>query len=267
MALSPNELERYSRHILLKEVGGPGQARLKSAKVLVVGAGGLGAPVLMYLAAAGVGQLGVVDHDSVSLSNLQRQVIHATDRLGMPKTESAALAIRAINPHVSVEPHQLRLSGKNAIDIIAPYDLVVDGSDNFATRYLVSDACYLTAKTLVAGAVGQFDGQISTFKPHERRSDGSPYPTYRCLFPEEPPPGLLPSCEEAGILGALTGIIGSLQAIEALKELLGIGDSLAGKLLMYDALAARTYISEVNWDPGNPLNGKSATISDLSHHP
>jgi adenylyltransferase/sulfurtransferase len=266
MALSPDELERYSRHILLKEVGGPGQARLKAAKVLVVGAGGLGTPVLMYLAAAGVGRIGIVDHDRVSLSNLQRQVIHTTERVGMPKTESAALTVQAINPHVSVECHQLRLSAANALDIIPSYDLVVDGSDNFATRYLVSDACYLAAKTLVTGAVGQFDGQVATFKPHETRPDGSPNPTYRCLFPEEPPPGLLPSCEEAGILGALTGIIGSLQAIEALKELLGIGDSLAGKLLMYDALAARTYVSEVRWDPANPLNGKSPTIRDLSHH-
>jgi len=266
MALSPIELERYSRHILLKEVGGPGQAKLKAASVLVVGAGGLGTPVLMYLAAAGVGRLGIVDNDRVSLSNLQRQVIHTTERVGMPKTESAAMTVESINPHVEVDRHQVRLSAANALDIIRSYDLVVDGSDNFATRYLTSDACYLAAKTLVTAAVGQFDGQVSTFKPHERQADGSPYPTYRCLFPEEPPAGLLPSCEEAGILGALTGIIGSLQAIEALKELLTIGDSLAGKLLMYDALAARTYVSEVRWDPKNPLNGEWPTIRDLTHH-
>jgi molybdopterin/thiamine biosynthesis adenylyltransferase len=266
MALSPNELERYSRHILLKEVGGPGQAKLKAARVLVIGAGGLGTPVLMYLAAAGVGRLGVVDDDRVSLSNLQRQVIHTTDRVGLAKTESAAATIRAINPNVEVDCHQLRLSGANAMDIIKHYDLVVDGSDNFATRYLAGDACFLSGKTLITGAVGQFDGQVSTFKPHERRLDGTPYPTYRCLFPEEPPPGLLPSCEEAGILGALTGIIGSVQAIEALKEILDIGDSLAGKLFMYDALAARTYVSEIKWDPKNPLNGERPTIGDLSHH-
>jgi molybdopterin-synthase adenylyltransferase len=266
MALSPDELERYSRHILLKEVGGPGQAKLKAARVLVIGAGGLGTPVLMYLAAAGVGRLGVVDDDRVSLSNLQRQVIHTTDRVGLNKTESAAATIRAINPNVEVDRHQLRLTGANAMGIIKDYHLVVDGSDNFATRYLVSDACFLSAKTLITGAVGQFDGQVSTFKPHVRRPDGTPYPTYRCLFPEEPPPGLLPSCEEAGILGALTGIIGSVQAIEALKEILDIGDSLAGKLFMYDALAARTYISEIKWDPKNPLNGERPTINELSHH-
>ena len=266
MALSRNELERYSRHILLKEVGGPGQAKLKAARVLVIGAGGLGTPVLLYLAAAGVGRLGVVDDDHVSLSNLQRQVIHTTDRVGLAKTESAAVTIRAINPNVEVDCHQLRLSSANAMDIIKQYDLVVDGSDNFATRYLVGDACFLSAKTLITGAVGQFDGQVSTFKPHERRLDGTPYPTYRCLFPEEPPPGLLPSCEEAGILGALTGIIGSVQAIETLKEILDIGDSLAGKLFMYDALAARTYVSEIKWDPKNPLNGERPMISDLSHH-
>jgi molybdopterin/thiamine biosynthesis adenylyltransferase len=266
MALSPDELERYSRHILLRDVGGPGQAKLKAARVLVIGAGGLGTPVLMYLAAAGVGRLGVVDDDRVSLSNLQRQVIHTTDRVGLNKTESAAATIRAINPNVEVDRHQLRLTGANAMGIIKDYNLVVDGSDNFATRYLVSDACFLSAKTLITGAVGQFDGQVSTFKPHERRPDGTPYPTYRCLFPEEPPAGLLPSCEEAGILGALTGIIGSVQAIEALKEILDIGDSLAGKLFMYDALAARTYISEIKWDPKNPLNGERPTISELSHH-
>jgi adenylyltransferase/sulfurtransferase len=267
MPLSAEELERYSRHILLMEVGGPGQAKLKAASVLVIGAGGLGTPVLMYLAAAGVGRLGVVDHDKVSLSNLQRQVIHATERVGMPKTKSAAITLKAINPNVQVDCHQLRLTGANALEIIKGYDLVVDGSDNFPTRYLVADACYLAAKTLVTGAVGQFDGQVSTFKPHQRQADGQPFPTYRCLFPEAPPPGLLPSCEEAGILGALTGIIGSLQAIEALKELVGIGESLAGKLLMYDSLAARCYVSEVKWDPQNPLNGVDATIRDLSHHP
>jgi adenylyltransferase/sulfurtransferase len=265
MALSHLELQRYSRHILLKEVGGPGQAKLKAARVLVVGAGGLGSPVLMYLAAAGVGTLGIVDNDLVSLSNLQRQVIHTTERVGMPKTESAALTIKAINPHVEVGRHQLRIGPDNALDLIANYDLVVDGSDNFPTRYLLSDACFLATKTLITAAVGQFDGQVATFKPHQRREDGSPQPSYRCLFPEEPPPGLLPSCEEAGILGALTGIVGSLQAIEVLKELLGIGESLAGKILMYDALAARTYISEIKWDPKNPLNGEQPTIRDLSH--
>jgi molybdopterin-synthase adenylyltransferase len=266
MPLDDQELERYARHILLKEVGGPGQEALKSARVLVIGAGGLGAPVLMYLAAAGVGTLGVVDDDVVSLSNLQRQIIHATGRVGTPKTESAAAALADINPRVKVEPHQTRLTAANALEIIAGYDLVVDGSDNFVTRFLVSDACFLASKTLVSAAVGQFDGQVSTFKPHETDPDGTPYPTYRCLNPEAPPPGLVPSCEEAGILGALTGIIGSIQALEAIKEILRVGDSLAGRLLLYDALAARAYVAKLSWDPSNPLNGRNPTIRDLSHH-
>jgi molybdopterin-synthase adenylyltransferase len=239
MPLDDDELERYARHLLLKEVGGPGQEALKRARVLVIGAGGLGAPVLMYLAAAGLGTLGVIDDDIVSLSNLQRQIIHATSRIGAPKTASAAATLADINPRVKVEPHQTRLSAANALEILAGYDLVVDGSDNFATRFLVSDACFLARKTLVSAAVGQFDGQVSTFKPHETDAEGTPYPTYRCLNPHAPPPGLVASCEEAGILGALTGIIGSIQALEAIKEIVGIGDSLAGRILLYDALAAR----------------------------
>lgn len=266
MPLDDDELERYARHILLKEVGGPGQEALKRARVLVIGAGGLGSPVLMYLAAAGVGTLGVIDDDTVSLSNLQRQVIHATDRVGMPKTTSAVKALFDINPRVKVEPHQTRLAAGNALEIIGAYDLVVDGSDNFPTRFLVSDACFLARKTLVSAAVGQFDGQISTFKPHEADADGTPWPTYRCLNPEAPPPGLVPSCEEAGILGALPGIIGSIQALEAMKEILGIGDSLVGRLLLYDALAARSFVARLAWDPTNPLNGRNPTIRDLSHH-
>ena len=266
MPLDDQELERYARHILLKEVGGPGQEALRNARVLVIGAGGLGAPVLMYLAAAGVGTLGVVDDDIVSLSNLQRQIIHATGRVGVPKTESAVKALFDINPGVKVEPHQARLTAANALDIVSAYDLVVDGSDNFPTRFLVSDACFLAKKTLVSAAVGQFDGQVSTFKPHEAQPDGTPWPTYRCLNPEAPPPGLVPSCEEAGILGALTGIIGSIQAIEAIKEIVQVGDSLAGRLLLYDALAARCYVAKLAWDPTNPLNGRNPTIRDLSHH-
>jgi molybdopterin-synthase adenylyltransferase len=266
MPLDDDELERYARHILLKEVGGPGQEALKRARVLVIGAGGLGAPALMYLAAAGVGTLGVIDDDIVSLSNLQRQVIHATGRVGQPKTASAVKALADINPRVKVEPHQTRLTAANALKIIGAYDLVVDGSDNFATRFLVSDACFLAKKTLVSAAVGQFDGQVSTFKPHEAQADGTPWPTYRCLNPEAPPPGLVPSCEEAGILGALPGIIGSIQALEAMKEILSIGDSLVGRLLLYDALAARSFVAKLAWDPTNPLNGRNPTIRDLSHH-
>ncbi|CAN5253264.1 molybdopterin-synthase adenylyltransferase MoeB [soil metagenome] len=261
MALSPDEIERYARHIVLADVGGPGQQKLKAARVLVIGAGGLGAPVLLYLVAAGIGTLGVVDNDTVSVSNLQRQIIHTTPRAGMAKTESAGLALSALNPHVTVMPHAVRLTAANAIELISQYDIVADGSDNFETRYIVSDACYLAKKTLVSAAVGQFDGQLATFKPHLTQADGTPYPTYRCLHPEAPPPGLLPACEEAGIIGALTGIIGSMQAMEVMKEILGIGDSLAGKLLMYDALGPRLFISALPWDPTNPLNGGNQRLT------
>src|SRR5262245_6481579 len=210
--LSPQELERYARHIVLHEVGGPGQQALKRARVLVIGAGGLGAPALLYLAAAGVGTLGVIDDDVVALSNLQRQVIHGTPEVGVPKTESAAATIRRLNPHVSVETHASRLTAANALGLIARYDIVADGSDNFATRYLVSDACFLANKPLVTAAVGIFDGTLTTIRAHEKGPDGTPNPTYRCLFPEPPPPGIVPACAEAGILGALTGVLGSLMA-------------------------------------------------------
>jgi len=263
MTLSREEVERYARHLVLHEVGGPGQARLKQAKVLVVGAGGLGAPVLLYLAAAGVGTLGIVDNDHVSLSNLQRQIVHTTERIGLPKTESARAALGAINPYTQVILHPTRLSAANALELITQYDLVADGSDNFPTRFLVSDACYLARRTLVSAAVGQFDGQMSTFKPHEIAPDGHPWPTYRCLMGDIPPRGLFPACEEAGILGALPGIIGSMQAMEVIKEILGIGESLAGRLIMYDALAARYYESRLSWNPDNPLNGSSPTIVSL----
>lgn len=234
--LSPAELERYARHIVLQDVGGPGQQKLKAARVLVIGAGGLGAPVLQYLAAAGVGTLGVVDDDTVSLSNLQRQVIHDTDHLGEPKVASAAEAIARLNPHVKVEPHVARLGAMNALALISRYDLVVDGSDNFATRYLVSDACFFAGKPLVTGAVGRLDGSLTLLKPHETGEDGTPNPTYRCLFPERPADGLLPTCAEAGVLGALTGIVGTMQAAEALKLVAGIGESLSGRLLLLDVL-------------------------------
>lgn len=261
MALSDDEIERYARHILLHDVGGPGQQKLKRARVLVIGAGGLGSPVLMYLAAAGIGTLGVVDDDVVSLSNLQRQIAHSSDRIGQPKVESAALTVTALNPHVDLVPHQLRLTPENALEIISNYDIVADGCDNFTTRYTVSDTCYFARKTLVSAAVGQFDGQISTFKPHEKQPDGTPYPTYRCLLPSAPPPGAVPTCEEAGILGALTGIIGSIQALEVIKEILGIGDSLAGRLMLYDALAARFQTFKLPWDRNNPLTGDTPTIT------
>jgi adenylyltransferase/sulfurtransferase len=263
MALSPDEIERYARHLVLHEVGGPGQNRLKQSRVLVVGAGGLGAPLLCYLAAAGIGTIGIIDHDTVSLSNLQRQIIHSTARVGLAKTASARETMQALNPHVEVIEHARRITVDNALDIISAYDIVADGCDNFPTRYLVSDACYFARKTLVSAAVGQFDGQISTFKPHQAAPDGSPWPTYRCLMGDLPPRGLFPACEEAGILGALPGILGSMQAMEVIKELLGIGESLAGRLLMYDALASRFYETKLAWNPDNPLTGHAPRITSL----
>jgi molybdopterin-synthase adenylyltransferase len=263
MALTADEIERYARHLVLHEVGGPGQNKLKSAKVLVVGAGGLGAPLLYYLAAAGIGTIGIIDHDAVSISNLQRQIIHTTSRVGLPKTTSAKETIVALNPNVQVVEHSHRITASNAIEVIENYDLVADGCDNFPTRFLVSDACYFARKPLVSAAVGQFDGQISTFKPFEKLADGTPLPTYRCLMGEIPPRGLFPACEEAGILGALPGILGSMQAMEVIKEILGIGDSLAGRLLMYDALATRFYETRLAWNPENPLTGRNSTIKAL----
>ena len=206
--LTPEELERYARHIVLHEVGGPGQNALKRARVLVIGAGGLGAPVLLYLAAAGVGTIGIVDDDAVSLSNLQRQVIHGTPDIGVPKVDSAAAVIRRLNPHVAVELHPVRLTAANALDLIARYDVVADGSDNFTTRYLVSDTCFFAKKPLVTAAMGTFDGTLTTIRAHERGRDGTPNPTYRCLFPEAPPPGTVPTCAEAGVLGAMAGMLG-----------------------------------------------------------
>ncbi|MGI9481076.1 MAG: HesA/MoeB/ThiF family protein [Hyphomicrobiales bacterium] len=256
MPLTDEELERYARHILLRDVGGPGQQKLKSAKVLVIGAGGLGSPVILYLAAAGVGAIGIADDDEVALSNLQRQIIHATSRIGMVKTKSAAAMVSEVNPNIEIIEHPTRLTEENAAELVAGYDVVADGCDNFETRYAVSDACFHARVPLVSAAVGQFDGQITTLKPYETAPDGNPFPTYRCLHPEAPAPGVVPTCAQAGILGAVTGVIGSLQAIEVLKEILEIGDSLAGRLIMYDALAASTYELKVARDPANPLTGK-----------
>jgi molybdopterin-synthase adenylyltransferase len=264
--LSPEELERYARHIVLHEIGGPGQAALKAARVLVVGAGGLGAPALLYLAAAGVGALGIVDDDAVALSNLQRQVIHATAEIGGAKVESAAAAIRRLNPHVKVETHAARLVAANALALIGRYDIVADGSDNFSTRYLVSDACFFAKKPLVTAAVGVFDGTLTTIRAHERDAAGTPNPTYRCLFPEPPPPGSVPACAEAGILGALTGVLGSLMALEVIREIVGFGEGLIGRLLMFDARAMRFETLRYGWDPSNPLSGERPTIKDLSLH-
>lgn len=266
MSLTTEEIERYRRHLVLKDIGAQGQQTLKAARVLVIGAGGLGSPVLCYLAAAGVGTLGIIDDDDVTLSNLQRQIIHTTHRVGRPKVDSARDAIAAINPNVEIESFQERLTAKNARDRISSFDLVVDGSDNFATRYLVSDACYLEKKTLIFGAVGPFDGYLTTLKAHETAPDGKPYPTYRCIFPNAPPPGTVPSCSEVGVLGAVVGVVGTLQATETLKEITGTGASLVGRLLIYDAKDTRFETIRTPWDPNNPLNGRAATIKDLSAH-
>jgi molybdopterin-synthase adenylyltransferase len=262
--LSAEELERYARHIVLRDVGGPGQAALGRARALVIGAGGLGAPVLLYLAAAGVGTLGIVDDDVVALSNLQRQVIHATPDLGTPKVDSAAAAIQKLNPHVKVETHGVRLAGNNALDLIGRYDIIADGSDNFATRYLVSDACYFAKKPLVTAALGTFDGTLTTIRAHQRGEDGKPNPTYRCLFPEPPPPGTVPACAEAGILGALAGVVGSMMALEVIREIVGFGENLVRRLVMLDARAMRFETLRYAWDPENPLTGERPTIRDLS---
>lgn len=264
--LTPEEIQRYKRHLVLKEIGGQGQQRLKAARVLVVGAGGLGSPLLLYLAAAGVGTLGVIDDDTVSLDNLQRQVLHDTPHVGSLKVESAREAIARLNPHVAVETHAERLTASNAMDIISRYDIVADGSDNFATRYLVSDACYFARRPLAFAAVGPFDGYVTMFKPYTAAPDGNPYPSYRCLFPEAPPPGTVANCAEVGVLGAVVGVVGTLQAVEVLKELTGTGQSLAGHLLIYDAKDARFERVSVEWDPDNALSGRSPTIHDLSLH-
>jgi len=264
--LTADELERYARHIVLRDVGGPGQTALKDASVLVIGAGGLGAPVLMYLAAAGVGTLGAVDDDIVSLSNLQRQIIHTTPDVGRRKVDSAAEVIHALNPHVHFEAHAVRLDARNAMSLIGGYDLVLDGSDNFETRYLVSDACFFAGKPLITAALGQFDGSLTTIRAHERNEQGEFNPTYRCLFPEPPPPGTVPACSEAGVLGALTGVLGSMMALEVIREIVGFGEGLVGRLLMVDARAMRFETLNYAWDPGNPLSGDNPTITDLSGH-
>lgn len=256
MDFSKDQINRYARHILLDEVGGEGQKKLLAARVLVVGAGGLGSPVLLYLAAAGVGTLGIADDDVVDLSNLQRQIIHRSEAVGTLKVESAAKTIAAINPDVTVEAHPVRVTDKNIIDLISGYDMVVDGSDNFKTRYLVNDACFAEKKTLVSGAILRFDGQVATFKPHQTDPEtGEPYPCYRCLFRQAPPPGQIPSCAEAGVLGALCGTVGSLQATEVLKEILSIGDMLAGRFMIYDALSAAFQVITIKRDPTCPLCG------------
>lgn len=246
--LSDTQFERYARHLILDQVGEEGQEKLLAGRVLVVGAGGLGSPLLLYLAAAGVGTLGVVDDDTVDLSNLQRQIVHPSGSIGALKVDSARATVAAINPDVRVETHAARLDEKNVRDLVGSYDLVADGSDNFATRYLLNDTCYAMRRTLVGAALSPFDGQLSTFKPYL----GPPHPCYRCLFREAPPPDTVPRCETAGILGAVAGVMGTLQATEVLKELLGIGESLSGTLLMYDALRAGFHKIKIPRDPDCP---------------
>lgn len=255
--LTEQQIERYSRHIILPGIGGKGQQRLLNARVLVVGAGGLGSPCAMYLAAAGVGTLGIVDSDVVDLSNLQRQLLHTTRDIGRPKVESGADTLRALNPDVNVVPHRLALTSANVMEVLEGYDLVVDGSDTFPTRYLTNDACFFAKKPLVSGSIFKFEGQLLTIKAYA----GSP--CYRCIFPEPPPAGLVPSCQEAGVLGVLAGTIGSLQAAEALKELLGIGEDLTGRLLLYDALELVFRTLKTKKDPACPLCGPNPHITAL----
>ena len=250
------QIERYSRHIILPEVGGSGQQKMLEARVLLLGAGGLGSPAAYYLAAAGIGNLGIVDFDQVDLSNLQRQIIHSTERIGMLKTESAKKTIQALNPDVNVTLYNEKMDSSNIMSLIKDYDYVVDGSDNFPTRYLVNDACVMKNKTLIHGSIYRFEGQVTVFKP----DDG---PCYRCLYPEPPPPGMVPNCQEGGVLGVLAGVIGNLQVVEVLKLILGIGKPLVGKLLIYDALNTEFRNLRLRRDANCPICGEKPTIKEL----
>ena len=254
-SLSEPEMERYARHIIMREIGGPGQHRLKNARVLVIGAGGLGSPLLQYLAAAGVGTIDIVYHDIVTLSNLQRQVIHGTPDIGMSKVASAAKALERINPHVNVIGHDVQCTNLNVEQLVASSNIVIDGSDNFSTRYLVSDTCYQLGKPLVTAALGVFDASLTTIRAHETDPNGKKNPTYRCLFPTPPPPGTIPACSEAGVLGALAGMMGSMMAIEVIRQIVGFGEGLVGRLLMVDVLDMRFETITYEWDPNNILNG------------
>ena len=253
--LTPDQVKRYSRHIIMGDVGSAGQRKLIQSKALIIGAGGLGSPSAVYLALAGVGTIGIVDFDVVELSNLQRQILHHTEDVGRSKVESAKDNIKSYNPDVNVVLHDVRLESDNAMDIISQYDLVINGADNFATRYLVNDACYLLNKTLVDGSILIFDGQATVFLPGEG--------CYRCLFPEPPPPGMVPNCAEAGVLGALTGLVGSIQATEALKQFIGIGDSLSSRLLLIDALSMTFREVKLKRNPSCPLCGDNPTVTEL----
>ena len=257
MELNNDEIRRYSRHLILPEVGLSGQKKICSSSVLCIGAGGLGSPIAMYLAAAGIGKLGILDFDLVDFSNLQRQIVHGTQDVGRPKTESAKATINRINPNVGVVIHNTRITSENALDLIHPYDIVVDGTDNFPTRYLTNDACVLLKKANVYGSIFRFEGQASVFAPHLGG------PCYRCLYPEPPPPGMVPSCAEGGVLGVLPGIIGTIQATEILKLALGKGSSLVGRLLLFNALDMKFRELKLRRDPQCPLCGESPTITEL----
>ena len=257
MKFSEEQIHRYSRQIILPGIGGKGQRKLQEAKVFVMGAGGLGSPAALYLAAAGVGTIGLADSDVVELHNLQRQILHRTVDVGLPKVESGKRTLESLNPEVKVETYPERITSANIRKIIAGYDLALDGSDNFPTRFLTNDACYFEKKTLISGAILRFDGQLSTFKPH---AGG---PCYRCLFPEPPPAGTVPSCQEAGVLGAVAGIIGVLQANEALKEILGLGESMAGRFLMFNALNLSFHEVKIQKNPNCLLCGENPRIHEL----
>ncbi len=257
--LNDDELARYARHLVLREVGGPGQAKIRKARVLMVGAGGLGSPAALYLAAAGVGTLGLVDDDAVSLSNLQRQILFRTADIGRPKVEAGGEALKALNPGVQIEAHKMRVTAANVMALIADYDVIADGSDNFPTRFLLNDACFFAKKPLVSAAVTEFEGQLATYKGHEPDC-----PCYRCLFPAPPPPGTVPNCSETGVLGAAAGVMGALQGLEVLKILAGLGTGLTGKLLMYKALTTEFRTARLPKDPACPLCGARASIHDLT---
>jgi adenylyltransferase/sulfurtransferase len=253
---TPEQLTRYSRHFILPEVGEVGQAKLLDAKVLLIGAGGLGSPAAFYLAAAGIGTLGIVDNDVVDVSNLQRQILHTNDRVGTPKVESARKTLTALNPDVKVIEHPLRVSSENIMDLIRDYDVIVDGCDNFPTRYLVNDACVLSGKPNVHGSIFQFEGQAAVFHPGRG-------PCYRCLFPEPPPPGAAPSCQEAGVLGVLPGLVGCVQALETIKLILGVGKPLIGRMVYFDTLSMEVRIHKLRKDPNCPVCGERPTITEL----
>ncbi|MGQ0811571.1 MAG: molybdopterin-synthase adenylyltransferase MoeB [Nitrospiraceae bacterium] len=258
MEFTDQQIARYSRHIILSDVGGKGQKKLSQAKVLVIGAGGLGSPAALYLAAAGIGIIGLVDNDVVDLSNLQRQILHSTATVGKPKVESGRATLAALNPDITVKTYQQNVDADNIMGLLSEYDIILDGSDNFPTRFLVNDACFFAKKTLISGSMFRFEGQLTTIKPHQG------YPCYRCLYPEPPPAGLVPNCQEAGVLGVLAGTIGVLQASEAIKEILEIGETLADRLLIYDALEMQFRKVSRPKDPQCPLCGARPTITNLS---